>query len=185
MVASKTNFTRSMAQIEEVEDSLLKLEKCVVEHKFSAYDPFDGLSSPLASFLTFNNPILRMAFQQGVRRCPINLRPLLGIKPAVSTKAMGFFAQGYLLLYQTYGRPEYLEKMKFCLQWLIDNPTKGFSGYCWGNHFNVQSRGGYAVKYAPTIVWSGFIGHAFLDAYDALGDPKYAEVAISTCEFIL
>ena len=34
---------------------------------------------------------------------------------------MGFFAQGYLRLHLTYGDEEYLDKTRFCLQWLIDH----------------------------------------------------------------
>ena len=60
---------------------------------------FDGLSSPYARLLTFGNGFLKQVWQQSVRRFPVNLRPVLGIKPSMSTKAMGFFAQGYLKLY--------------------------------------------------------------------------------------
>ncbi len=169
----------------EVLNALLRLEKWMVENKFAAYDPFDGLDSPLAPFLTLGSTWLRMAWQQTVRRFPFNLRPWLGIKKAVSSKAMGFFAQGYLRLHQTTGQEEYLDRMKFCLNWLLEHPTEGYSGYCWGNHFRVQSRGGYVPRYFPTIVWSGLIAHAFLDAYEFLGESRYAETAASVCKFII
>ena len=57
-------------------------------HDYAAYDPFDGLDSwvrPLAV-----TPFSRQVLQQGVRRFPWNLRPLLGISPATSTKAVGY-----------------------------------------------------------------------------------------------
>src|SRR5207244_2271669 len=38
---------------------------------------------------------------------------------------------------------------------------------------------------APTIVWTGLIGHAFLDAYEVTGDGRYLAVARSSCDFIL
>src|SRR5580658_5146436 len=59
----------------EVLNSLLRLEKWLVENKYAAYDPFDGLDSPLAPYLTLNSVWLRMAWQQTVRRFPLNLRP--------------------------------------------------------------------------------------------------------------
>jgi rhamnogalacturonyl hydrolase YesR len=103
----------------------------------------------------------------------------------MSTKGMGFFAQGYLKLHRAYGDPVFLEKAKFCLQWLIENRSPQFRGYCWGNHFDYQSRGGNISKGTPTIVWTGLISHAFLDAYEQLGDKPYLEVAKSACDFIL
>jgi hypothetical protein len=166
-------------------ESLSRLDRWVEQANWKAYDTFDGLSSPYARFLTFNRPLLKQFWQQGVRRCFINLRPLLDIKPSMSTKGMGFFAQGNLRLHQTHGDPVYLEKAKFCLQWLTENNCKQFRNYCWGNHFDYQSRGGNISKGTPTIVWTGLIAHAFLDAYEMLGDKEYLEVATSACDFIL
>ena len=166
-------------------ESLMRLDRWVEQANWKAYDTFDGLSSPLAPFLTWNNPFLKQVWQQAVRRFPINLRPVLGIKPGMSTKGMGFFAQGYLRLYQSHRQTVHLEKARFCLQWLKENRCKQFRGYCWGNHFDYQSRGGNISKGTPTIVWTGLIAHAFLDAYELLKDPEYFDVAKSACDFIL
>ena len=172
-------------QIGKIRESLKRLDHWVEKAGWKAYDTFDGLSSPCARFFTFNHPLLKQCWQQGVRRFPINLRPLLGIKPGMSTKGMGFFAQGYLKLYQTHGDAVFLEKAKYCLQWLMENRNTQFRGHCWGNHFDYQSRGGNISKGTPTIVWTGLIAHAFLDAYQLLGDAKYLDVARRACDFIL
>jgi rhamnogalacturonyl hydrolase YesR len=103
----------------------------------------------------------------------------------MSTKGMGFFAQGYLRLYQTYGEPAFLEKARFCLQWLRDNRCRQFRGNAWGNHFDYQARGGAIPKGTPTIVWTGLIGHAFLDAYDVTGEEEYVAVARGVADFIV
>jgi hypothetical protein len=97
----------------EIHSALTKLEHWVIENNWKGYDTFDGLSSPFAPYLTFNNGLLKQFWQQGVRRFPINLRPLLLIKPGMSSKGMGFFAQGYLRLYQRYGKLEHLNKVTF------------------------------------------------------------------------
>lgn len=169
---------------DEIYEALRKLDAWVVRNEWKGYDPFDGLSSPLANISTFSVPFLERIWLQAVRRFPINLRPALGIKPHTSTKAMGFFAQGYLKLYQTYSQRDDLEKMKFCLRWLMDHPSKGFKGYGWGNQFGGQTRGGYIGKETPTVVWTSLIGHAFLDAYEELREPKYLDVACRAAEFI-
>jgi hypothetical protein len=165
-----------------VAQSIDALDSWLKKADWKGYDTFDGLSSPLAPILTFNNHYLRIVWQQAVRRFPFNLRPLLGIKPSQGSKAMGFFAQGYLTLYQVYGRQEYLDNAKMCLKWLMEHPSPGYTGYSWGNHFSYESRGGRIPKDVPTIVWTSLIGQSFLDAYALLKDPAYLDVARGIAE---
>lgn len=174
----------AQTQNDEFYLSLRKLDAWLEKADWKGYDPFDGLASPLSGPLTLNIPRLRQIWLHVVRRFPFNLRPILGIKPAQSSKAMGYYASGYLKLYQTYGKEEDLKKMKACLKWLIDKPAPGFKGYSWGNHFDGQTRGGCIRKGIPTVVWTSLIGHAFLDAYEEVGDAQYLEVAKSSAEFI-
>jgi hypothetical protein len=108
-------------QQQNIHESLARLDRWVQGAGWKGYDTFDGLSSPFARVLTLNQPLLKIAWQQGVRRFPVNLRPLLGIKPSMSTKGMGFFAQGYLHRYQAHRDPAFLEKAKFCLDWLMEH----------------------------------------------------------------
>ena len=98
---------------------------------------------------------------------------------------MGYFASGYLRLYQLTGRQDYLDKATFCLSDLQENYSKGYAGYAWGNAFDYQSRGNYLPKGMPHVVWTTFIGYAFLDAYEFLRDRTYLDVARSACEFVL
>src|SRR6185437_6457373 len=135
--------------------------------------------------LTFENQFLLIALQQGVRRFPLNLRPLLGIKKECSSKGMGFLARGFLRLSQATGNSLWDEKAKYCLQWLVDHQFRNYSGACWGNHFDYVSRSGRISSGTPTVVWTSLIGHAFLDAYDHFGENEYLQIAISICNHIL
>ena len=65
----------------------------VESHGYKGYEPFDGLSSPLRA-LTFRNLLAERILQQAVRQSPINIRPLIGIKPLDSTKGRGMMAWG-------------------------------------------------------------------------------------------
>lgn len=169
---------------EQLYDSIGRLYGWLERNDYRGYDTFDGLSSYLRPF-TFENKFLRIALQQSVRRFPLNLRPLLGIKKSRSTKGMGFLARGFLRLHQATGDSVWREKAEFALQWLIENQTKGYSGACWGNHFDYQSRGFYLPKGVPTVVWTSLIGHAFLDGYEHLKKAEYLDVAQSACNHIL
>jgi hypothetical protein len=170
--------------IDTIYKSIQVLDAWLENNDYKAYDPFDGLSSRLLRPLTLNNKYLRIALQQGIRRLPLNLRPLVGIPKDRSTKGMGFLARGYIRLHQSTGQLKYATKAEYCLNWLVENQCRDFSGACWGNHFDYQSRVFYLPKGIPTIVWTALIGHAFLDAYSHFNNPLYLQIAQSACEHI-
>jgi polysaccharide biosynthesis protein VpsJ len=169
---------------QQIYESINRLNSWLENNDYSGYDTFDGLNARFLRPLTFETKYLRMALQQGVRRFPINLRPLLGIEKSRSTKGMAFLAKGYLRLYQATGNTVWRDKTQMALEWLIDNSSDGYSGACWGNHFDYQSRSTFVKKDTPSVVWTSLIGHAFLDAYDHLSQERFLNVAVSACEHI-
>lgn len=166
-------------------ESITRLTNWLEENDYRGYDTFDGLNARFVRPLTFETKFLRTVLQQGVRRFPVNVRPLLGVRKEHSTKAMGFLARGFMRLHETTGGQEWAEKAEFALHWLIENQSMGYSGACWGNHFDYQSRTFYLRKGVPTIVWTSLIGHAFLDAFDHFRGDRYLQVAVSACEHIM
>ncbi len=134
--------------------------------------------------LTFNSVLLRTVLLQGVRRFPLNLRPILGVSPEHSTKGMGFLARSFIRMNQATGEPGWNEKARTVLQWLIEHQSPGYSGACWGNHFDYQSRTFYLPKGVPTVVWTSLIGLAFLDGWEHFHENAYLRVAVSACEHI-
>lgn len=170
---------------EQISESIGRLSDWLEKNDYRGYDTFDGLNARFARPLTFETTFLRTVLQQGVRRFPLNTRPLLGVRKSYSTKGMGFLAKGFIRLHQATGDEAWARKAEFALEWLIENQSKGYSGACWGNHFDYQSRTFYLPKGVPTIVWTSLIGHAFLDAYDHFQKEKYLQIAVSACEHIL
>ena len=170
----------------QLRGSIGRLSDWLEKHEYRGYDPFDGLNARLLRPLTFNSEFLRTALQQGVRRFPLNLRPLLGIARSRSTKGMGFLARGFLRLHEATGDAAWREKAESALQWLVESQCEGYSGACWGNHFDYQARGNfYLPKGVPTVVWTSLIGHAFLDAHARRLQDGFLEIAASACEHIL
>ena len=151
---------------------------------YRGYDTFDGLNARFVRPLTFETNFLRTVLQQGVRRFPLNLRPLLGIARSHSTKGMGFLARAFIRLYLATGDTIWREKAESKLQWLVENKSPGYSGACWGNHFDYQSRSSIVRKMVPSVVWTSLIGHAFLDAYENFHGQSFLEIAVSSCEHI-
>jgi hypothetical protein len=175
----------SVASKALIYESIGRLSDWLEKNNYRGYDTFDGLNARFVRPLTFENEVLRTVLQQGVRRLPVNVRPLLGVGKNHSTKGMGFLARGFMRLHRATGDAVWKVKAEFALQWLIENRSPGYNGACWGNHFDYQSRTFYLPKGVPTVVWTSLIGHAFLDAYDHFQREDYLEVSVSACEHIL
>lgn len=164
--------------------SLTAVGKWVEDHQYEAYEPFDGLSSPLGR-LTRVSPLMDRLLQQVGRQSPINFRPLLGVKPLPSTKGRGYMAAGYLALYRLTGESDDKRKAISNLEWLMANKSPKFQEYSWANHFDYASRGGRYLTHESIIVWSSLIGQAFLDAFELFGERRFLDVAESVCRWIL
>jgi hypothetical protein len=169
----------------QIYESIGRLSDWLEKNDYRGYDTFDGLSAKYLRPLTFETKFLRTVLQQGVRRFPINMRPVLGIPKSRSTKGMGYLAKGFLRLQEATGEESWGVKAELALTWLVENQSAGYAGACWGNHFDYQSRDGYVPKETPSVVWTAHIGHAFLDAYDHVRRDDLLQVAVSSCEHIL
>jgi len=167
-----------------VHEALKRLELWIEGHNYEAYEPFDGLSTPLRR-LTRRSLLLDRILQQVGRQSPVNFRPLLGIKPLPSTKGRGYMAWGYLSRYKQTGDADYRQKAVRCLEWLMAHKSPKFAEHSWANHFDYASRGGRYSKDDSIIVWTSLVGQAFLEAFELLGERRFLEVAESACRWVL
>jgi hypothetical protein len=156
----------------------------VHQRNYRGYDPGDGLNSVLRP-LMLGNRLAERVLLQAVWKAPINLRPLLGIKPMDSTKGRGYMAWGYLVRHRRSHEGEDLRRALACLQWLVDNKAPGHAGYAWGNHFDFVTRSGCNPAGSPIIVWTSLIGQAFLEAFTQTQDERYLDVVRGVCDWIL
>ena len=170
--------------VDRIKTSLASVQQWVEARDYKGYDPGDGLTSFLRP-LTFKNALAERVLQQTVWKAPVNIRPFVGVRPLESTKGRGFMAGGYLRLAAALDDHSYEQKARACLRWLEGAREPGYAGHCWGNHFDFTTRSGRMLAHTPTIVWTSLIGHAFLDAYEHLGEEHYLEIAESICRWIL
>jgi rhamnogalacturonyl hydrolase YesR len=170
--------------ISQIETSLERLSQWVEGHDYAAYDPGDGQMSFLRH-LAFGQQFGRRLLTAGVLRVPFNIRPLIGIRPHISTKGMGYMAWGYTKRYALTKEERFATRARSCLDWLCQHRAPGYRQYCWGNHFAFSTRGGTIPANEPTIVWSSLIGQAFLEAHRVFGDSQYLDIASSICDWIM
>jgi rhamnogalacturonyl hydrolase YesR len=173
-----------------IKDAFNKLDSWVMKNGWQGYDPYDikgtKLFLPLQKnkYATFGSTLL-------LNRFPMLFRKVFRVKKAINAKAMALFARGYLNCYkkhffkkESFSKEKFLEKAVFCLNWLIENPSKDYTGFCWGYPFDWQSRV-FIPKGTPSGVVTSTAAHAFLDAYEIMKDDKYLNIAKSCCDFIL
>jgi hypothetical protein len=174
----------SRERVASLTNSLTAVQSWVEAADYKGYEPFDGLASPLRR-LTGDNLLALRILQQAVRQSPINIRPLIGIKPMDSTKGRGMMARGYLLMFRATGQESYKTKALASLEWLDRHKSPKFGLHSWANYFDFASRGGLYHKDDSIIVWTSMIGSAFLDAYELLREEWCLRVAESACRWIL
>lgn len=94
-------------------------------------------------------------------------------------------AWGYLLRYRHSKGEDYKRKVFACLEWLDKNRSPLYPYHSWGNHFFYASRGGNIQRNESTIVWTGLIGQAFLEAYELFNNPRHREIIQSIADWII
>lgn len=148
------------------------------------WDPYDGLTSPFAPVLTLRKPLGRRVLTQVVKRSPLNLRPVLGIRPSWNHKAIGLVASAYVNL-ATLGDESARAQAGRRLDWLEESRVGPKDTAAWAYPFDVQTRFFFYPAHSPNTIATCFAAHAFLDAAELLGDERRLETAKGAVRFLV
>lgn len=164
--------------------TLRLFDYCRAEN-WAGYDPYDALNSRLFRALPFLDWRLpRLVATQALKRCPINIRPLLLIPKTQNPKALALFLQSCLKL----DRLGLLPSRNTIVE-LIDaivalrSPDTDY--WCWGYSFSWQTRSLLVPRGAPNLVCTTFVANALLDAFEAGGDARLLDKAASAAAYIV
>ncbi|PIE52213.1 hypothetical protein CSA37_07585 [Candidatus Fermentibacteria bacterium] len=177
-----------------------------VEREFYGADPYDGLNTNRSSWLLGKSRFWRLVQQQVVKRSPLNLRPLLGVRQGVNPKALSLFLSGVRdmlpqqtelinelrqMLLLTASRPDGspvfngLSRDEIALSDcrtnadLIENAE--FSSEAgWGYNFPWQSRAFMVSSWIPTAVATSFA----VDALNGLDNSVCERAVAAAARFI-
>lgn len=171
----------------DLDETLARTEAYIEAERYAGYDPYDGLTSPL-----FRLPFLRRArrlrwaFQQVLKRLPLQVRPVLGIAKGYNPVTLGLVLQAYVYRYLASGRREakYRERAAFLISELERLATPGFSGACWGYDFDWEARYASIPAHHPTIVATGFITNALYEAHRHLELSAARDLLIDAVPFV-
>lgn len=148
---------------------------------FAGYDPYDALNTSW-KWLKKGKwpPVLAI---QVMKRNPINLRSLMGIKPVQNAKGLGLFLEALALL-EKQNPGTYREQIQELLLALKSNATPGYSGTCWGYPFDWASPVKVLPAGSPTIVATGFVAKGLYEAASC-GDFPLAEELLKGIELFI
>lgn len=180
----------------EIIHSLQRLRLYCESAQYKGWDPYDGLNSKVFHHLPLlkRSAFCREVMVQGLKRCPLNLRPLLLVPKEYNPKGIALFLQGYCNLVKA-ARASTLQdnqdklttKVTELADLLISLQSKGnYHGACWGYNFDWQARGGlFFPKYTPTVVVTSFCATALMEAYEITGQKHYLDIALTSADFVM
>ena len=166
----------------EILDIIKKMDIYIEKCEYRGYDPYDALTSPL-KLQRFGKyiPLLTM---QALKRLPINVRPLLGIKKDYNPKGLGLLLLSYCNLYEKLGERKYEEKCHHLFNIICKLNSPNYKGIGWGYNFPWSSSEKYLEPYTPSSVVTGFIIRGILKYALVFDSPAARSVIHDAAEFI-
>lgn len=153
-------------------------------HEWSGHDPYDALNGRLLrSVGLLRWPLPRLAATQFLKRCPVNLRGLLGVPREQNPKGIAVFLAALVRLESIGLAGE--QDVRALAARLLELRSANQARSCWGYNFDWQTRTYLVPRGTPNIVCTTFAANALLDAYDAFGDSTWLEAAQSAGTFLL
>lgn len=170
---------------------------------FAGSDPYDGLNSRLLAPALRRSRLLRLMVIQGVKRSPVDLRPLLCVPPGLNPKGLALVLLGASempSLGDGDGRRAWLADALLSLASLPDG-TPAFGNRVvshgvatrlaadraawpealgWGYDFPWQSKAFLQPAYFPTVVATSFA----VDALEAAGAPCWHTASAAAARFV-
>jgi hypothetical protein len=169
-------------------DSIIALEKFILNENYKGYDPFDALLSPLFRLPVFKkSKVIRLGFQQMLKRSPVNFRRMLNIKKGLNPVTAGLCVQAYSYLAKIFPGKEnfYSKEIEQLTDELIKLRSKNYSGYCWGYDFDWEARYASIPAFTPTVVATGFITNSLYTNYQLTGNQRSIELCLKAVPFVM
>lgn len=180
-----------------------KVWTTTAEAEFRGSDPYDGLNSRLLAPVLRRSRLARLAVIQGVKRSPLDLRPILRIPPGLNPKGLALMLQGaaeWPGLGETSREKAWLADAQLCLASGVDGtPALGDrtirpgtahrlaegdlelpAALGWGYDFPWQSKAFLQPAYFPTVVATSFV----VDALEQDRNPAFPAVVVAAARFV-
>jgi uncharacterized protein len=148
-------------------------------------DPYEGLNASRRIVTPLKGrPLGRRLLIQAVKRSPVDLRPLLRIRPEPNGAAVAWIVSA--LARNGFMDTDRARALLGETVLLLDRlRLAGHTEPCWGYPFDVQTRVFFYSRRQPNTIATAFAGHGLLDAHAVLGDAELLERARGAGRFFL
>ncbi|MCO8245579.1 MULTISPECIES: antibiotic ABC transporter permease [unclassified Haladaptatus] len=174
--------TTDELQDEDIYDLLTGTLRYSWEHDYVGYDYFDGMSSRLLRETPVDNKWLNILVQEGIKRSPVNVRPLLLVEQRRSFKGTALFVMANERLFRFSGDERYRDEAIRLAEWLTENTSEGYVGFCGGHRHAMQMLREKRPPNTPNVVPTSYATKALLSVGEH--DPKFGETAAEATDFL-
>ena len=166
------------------------------ERGYTGWDYADGLSSAFVQSLPFEHRWLNLLVQEGIKRAPINLRPLFLVEQRRNYKGAALFVLANLDLFALSGEDQnalsgedrYAREAEKLVEWLLAAEVDGYSGFCGGGHRHplqsLDRPGASTPGEVAGVVSTSYAVRALLRYAEMFDKPVYADYARTAAEFV-
>ncbi len=121
--------------------------------KMKGLDPYDALAGTRVPGWMRSRPRARQILIQLRKRTPVNLAPLLGVKPCLIAKALGCFltAEARYQVAEGTSPTQRLETARGIVKSMCE-AAGNCGGGAWGYEFDVQTRWAYYAPGSPNLL---------------------------------
>jgi hypothetical protein len=155
------------------------------DRDYTGWDYADGMSSRILGAIPVDNRWLNLAFQEGIKRSPINLRRLFLVEQRRSFTGAGLFALAHHALETgpiEDRTVDHAGAVVSLAEWLVENRCRGYAGFCGGHRHQNQHWDHKTYPSEPDVVATGYGVKGLLAA--ANHRPRFGEVARTATDFL-
>jgi hypothetical protein len=134
--------------------------------------------TPMAS-----SRIARLALTQLLKRSPVNLRSVLGVRPQPDPKATALFVSAYVKRAKSDDESSRATARSLADR-LLSLRSPSTSYWCWGYSFPWQTRKELVPRFSPNLVTTVFAANALLDAHELGLGQDCLTAAVSAGDYI-
>ncbi len=152
------------------------------EREYVGWDYWDGLSSQVRHALPIETRWTNLAFQEIIKRAPINLRPFLLVEQRESPLGLSLFSMATLNAYELTGQRTFRDETRSLLERVVSHNQEAYNGFCLYHNHETQTLSRTNPIGIPGIVATSFGVKALLHG-EAI-DDSYPEVADTAPEYV-
>ena len=160
-----------------------RLERFGDARAWAGTDPYEALNATVIPGPLRRSVMGRRLVIQAVKRSPLNLRPVLGIRPEANAASVAWAVSAYVR--NGFLAPDVARERLRAAAALLMSLRQPAPELAFGYHFDFQSRVFFYPRGMPNTIATAFAGMALLDAAESLGDDELFEAACATGHFFL